>query len=199
VRATCHLAQDRRHGHTTFPVYQGNRDHVVGVVMSGHLQSVAGITPHRDIMTPPLVVPISQSASALETFKRTGKHCWSRTSLTASSASCLHDIMGDHRRVPSQDERSSAGQASRRRLRLGGRADRVENRPGRPRVRLRRPPADLWTFAGFIRTPRPDAIGGGLCLGRVRVEIIDMDGHRVDKVLLMRQTDPASNGGVSPR
>ncbi len=64
--------------HSYFPVYEGNRDRTVGVVsvkaIYAHL--AAGIPVHlKDLMIPPLVVPESQTTLQLvETFKQTGKH-----------------------------------------------------------------------------------------------------------------------------
>ena len=55
-------------GHTTFPVYDGNRDHVVGVVTVKAIYAnlAAGIPPRvKDLMTPPLIVPATQPVSAL--------------------------------------------------------------------------------------------------------------------------------------
>jgi putative hemolysin len=50
------------------------------------------------------------------------------------------------------------------------------------------------TFAGFLmkHLGHIPTEGEAFDWGEFRVEVIDMDGHRVDKVLLMRRTDSAS-------
>lgn len=186
-------------GHTTFPVYDGNRDHVVGVVTVKAIYAnlAAGIPPRvKDLMTPPLVVPATQSASALlETFKRTGKHI----ALAADEFGgivglvSLHDIMeaiiGE---LPSPDERLKP-RAKRREdgsVLVDAIIELDEFARAVPDFQL--PPAagrHYQTFAGFImqQLGRVPAEGEAFDWSGYRVEVIDMDGHRVDKVLLMRQ------------
>jgi putative hemolysin len=65
-------------GHSHFPVYEGNRDHTVGVVsvkaIYANLAAGVGVNL-KDLMTPSLIVPESQTVLQLvETFKQTGKH-----------------------------------------------------------------------------------------------------------------------------
>jgi putative hemolysin len=64
--------------HSDFPVYRGSRDNVVGVVavkaLYANLAAGAGVQ-FKDLMTPPLLVPETQSVLQLvETFKQSGKH-----------------------------------------------------------------------------------------------------------------------------
>ena len=64
--------------HSHFPVYEGNRDHTVGVVsvkaIYANLAAGAGVKL-KDLMLPPLIVPESQTVLQLvETFKQSGKH-----------------------------------------------------------------------------------------------------------------------------
>jgi len=65
-------------GHSFFPVYEGNRDHVVGIVSVKAIYAnlAAGTAANiRDLMTKPLVVPVTHNAAQLlETFKASGKH-----------------------------------------------------------------------------------------------------------------------------
>lgn len=186
-------------GHTTFPVYDGNRDHVVGVVTVKAIYAnlAAGIPPRvKDLMTPPLVVPATQSASTLlETFKRTGKHI----ALVADEFGgivglvSLHDIMeaiiGE---LPSPDERLKP--RAKRREDGSVLVDAIIELDEFARVvpDFQLPPAagrHYQTFAGFImqQLGRVPAEGEAFDWSGYRVEVIDMDGHRVDKVLLMRQ------------
>lgn len=65
-------------GHSHYPVYENTRDHVVGVVSLKAIYAnlAAGIPVNvRDLLVPPLFVAGSQTAaSLLELFKRTGQH-----------------------------------------------------------------------------------------------------------------------------
>ena len=184
-------------GHTTFPVYEGNRDRVVGVisVKSIYANLAAGTAVKvKDLMTPALVVPASQSASTLlEKFKLTSKH----VALVADEFGgigglvSLHDIMeaiiGE---LPSPDERSRP-RATRRddgSWLVDGMLDVEEFERRLPDFKLH--PAkerDYQTFAGFIvkQLGYVPHEGESFQAHGYLVEVIDMDGHRVDKVLLM--------------
>jgi putative hemolysin len=65
-------------GHSDFPVYQGTRDHVVGMVSVKSLwanQALGGKKHLKDLLTQPLFVPVTMPANKLlETFKRSGRH-----------------------------------------------------------------------------------------------------------------------------
>jgi len=184
-------------GHTTFPVYEGNRDRVVGfiTVKAIYANLAAGTAVNvKDLMTPTLVVPASQSASTLlEKFKQTGKH----VALVADEFGgitglvSLHDIMeviiGE---LPSADERSKP--AAKRRddgsWLVDGMLSVEEFARQLPGFKLHMPSErDYQTFGGFVvkhlgHVPRE---GETFHLNGYHVEVIDMDGYRVDKVLLM--------------
>jgi putative hemolysin len=191
-------------GHTNFPVYEKNRDHVVGMVsvkaIYAHL--AAGIPIKvKDLMTPPLIVPTLLSANTLlEKFKQSGKH----VALVADEFGgitgmvTLHDIMeaiiGE---LPSADERSRP-KAVRRddgSWLIDGMLDIEEVERVLPVFRT--PKAgrrDYKTFAGLVvkhlgRLPKE---GESFELNEYLIEVIDMDGNRVDKVLLMPVKKPSS-------
>jgi len=184
-------------GHTTFPVYEDNRDHVVGVVsvkaIYANLAAGTGVNM-KDLMTPALIVPTSQSASSLlERFKQTGKHI----ALVADEFGgitgmvSLHDIMeaiiGE---LPSLDERAKP-RAVRRddgSWLVDGMLDADEFERVVPGFKLHpRAERDYQTFAGFIvkQLGRVPHEGESFQCHGFLVEVIDMDGHRVDKMLLM--------------
>lgn len=190
-------------GHTTFPVYEGNRDRVVGVVSvkSIYANLAAGVPVNvRHLMTPPLVVPASLMANTLlEKFKQSRKHVALVTDEFGGITGLvsLHDIMeaiiGE---LPTADERAKP-QAVRRddgSWLVDGMlaADDFERavRGFKLHTGMDR---DYQTFAGFImkhlgHVPRE---GETFSLHGYTVEIIDMDGHRVDKVLLLPQNPKA--------
>ena len=184
-------------GHTTFPVYEGNRDHVLGVVsVKAIYANLAGGVPAnvRDLMVPPLIVPATQSASGLlEKFKQCGKH----VALVADEFGgiiglvSLHDIMeaiiGE---LPTPDERARP-RAVRRddgSWLVDGMMPAAEFERAVPGFKLHAgPERDYQTFGGFIlkHLGRVPEEGTAFQHHGYHVEVIDMDGHRVDKVLLM--------------
>lgn len=185
-------------GHTTFPVYEGNRDNVVGVVTVKAIYAnlAAGIPPKvRDLMTPALVVPgVVSAAALLDTFKRTGKHLALVTDEFGGIVGLisLHDIMeaiiGE---LPSPDERLKP--TAQRRDDGSWLVDAAIELEDFERIvpAFALPPAaerDYRTFAGFVfqQLGHVPAEGETFRWQGYVVEVIDMDGHRVDKVLLMR-------------
>lgn len=200
--------------HTMFPVYEGQRDNVVGVVTVKAIYAnlAAGIPPRiRDLMVPPLIVPASLQASALlEMFKQKGKH----VALVADEFGgivglvSLHDIMeaiiGE---LPTADERLKP-KAKRREdgsWLVDGMLEVAEFERQVPGFPLHRgAERDYQTFGGYIlkqfgHVPHE---GESFEAHGYRVEIIDMDGHRVDKVLLMPlgggQVPSAAVQGTTP-
>jgi putative hemolysin len=65
-------------GHSNFPVPDGNRDQIIGVVSVKAIYAnlAAGIGVNvADLMVQPLMVPAAKTVTALlDTFKRTGQH-----------------------------------------------------------------------------------------------------------------------------
>jgi putative hemolysin len=195
-------------GHTSFPVYEGNRDHVIGVVsvkaIYANLAAGAAVNV-KDLMTPALVVPSSMSASSLlEKFKQTRKHVALVTDEFGGvvGLASLHDIMeaiiGE---LPASNER-----ARPRALRRDDgswlvdgmiEADEFERVVAGFRLHTGAE-RDYHTFAGFIvkHLGRVPSEGDAFQLHGYHIEIIDMDNHRVDKVLLL-PLNP--NGQLAPR
>jgi putative hemolysin len=184
-------------GHTTFPVYEDNRDNVIGVVTVKAIYAnlAAGVPVNiRDLMTPPLIVAASQTAiSLLECFRKAGKYFALTLDEFGGVAGLvtLHDVMeaalGD---FPSPEERLKP--AAQRRddgswlVDAMLEADHFERLV--PEFKLD-PPAerDYTTFGGYVfkRLGRIPNEGDSFESQGFRVEIIDMDRQRVDKVLLI--------------
>jgi putative hemolysin len=184
--------------HSYFPVYEGNRDNVVGLVSVKAIYAnlAAGAGVHlRDLMTRPLIVPATQSGSRLlETFKQQRHH----VALAADEfggivglvtlRDVMEAIMGD---LPSLDERAKP----EARLRPDGSwlidamisVDRLEK--VLPDIRFGDDDSrDYQTLAGFVVKQLGHVPKEGETFesqGYV-FEVLDMDRHRVDKVLLMR-------------
>jgi len=183
--------------HTTFPVYDGRRDNILGLVTVKAIYAnlAAGIPVNvRDLVTPALVVPETQPVSALlEKFKATGKHValLSDEFGAISGLVSLHDIMeaivGE---LPSQEDRLKP-----KAVRRDDGSWLVDGLIGTEEFSQKvtdftLPPAaqrDYQTLAGFIvnHLGHVPAEGESFRLHGYIVEIIDMDVLRVDKVLLL--------------
>ncbi|MCC6356474.1 MAG: HlyC/CorC family transporter [Verrucomicrobiae bacterium] len=182
--------------YSNFPVYEGNRDHVVGIVsVKAIYANLAAGVPVRlaDLMTRPLIVPATQNCiQALETFKRTGKHI----ALVADEFGAilglitLHDVMeaivGD---FPSQDERMKP-RALRRddgSILVDAMMEIESLIAVLPDVRFADEDGrDYQTLAGYVVKELGHVPTEGEKLVRQGhvFEIVDMDRHRVDKVLV---------------
>ncbi len=183
--------------HTNFPVYEGNRDNVVGIVsMKAIYANVAANSPARiaDLMTKPLVVPATQTAiQLLEIFKQSGKHIALVTDEFGGIVGLvtLHDVMeaivGD---FPSLEERLKP--AAKRRddgsWLIDGMMEIEQVERVLPGLTFGDEESkDYQTLAGFAvkhlgRVPKE---GETFETQGYVFEILDMDRHRVDKVLVM--------------
>lgn len=183
--------------HSHFPVYESNRDNVVGIVsVKAIYANLAAGTPARipDLMTKPLVVPSSQTAvQLLDTFKQTGKHLALVTDEFGSIVGlvALHDVMeaivGE---FPSLEERSRP-EAKKRDdgswlIDAMIEIERVE--AALPGFKLSdQENKDYQTLAGFVIKQLGHVPKEGETIesqGYV-FEVLDMDRHRVDKLLVM--------------
>jgi putative hemolysin len=182
--------------HSHFPVFEGNRDCVVGFV------SVKSIYAHlaqnvpvklRDLVTPPLIVPAVQTAvRLLETFKEHRRHIALVTDEFGTTVGLvtLHDIMeavlGD---LPTPDERSrpSAKKREDGSWLIDGMIPIEEVDRALPGFRLTAAASqDYQTLAGFVvkqlnHIPKE---GETFEAQGYTFEVLDMDRHRVDKVLV---------------
>lgn len=184
-------------GHTFFPVYEGTRDNVVGMVSIKALYAnlAAGLPANiPDLMVEPLVVPATQSVlQLLDTYRRTGKHIalvvdeFGGVEGLVALNDVLQAILGDY---PSLEERLKPAA----KLRSDG-TWFVDGMVSLDRVCEILPDfdvsdedsRDVQTLAGFIlkqlgHIPKE---GERLEYQKYIFEIIDMDRHRVDKVHIM--------------
>jgi putative hemolysin len=183
--------------HSHFPVYQESRDHVVGIVSVKAIYAnlAAGIPVHvKDLMTAPLIVPETQTVLQLvETFKQSGKHIALVTDEFGSIVGLvtLHDVMeailGD---FAAQGERAKP-EAKKREdgsWLIDAMIDLEAVERALPGFKFGSDAySEYQTLAGFIVK----------CLGHVPkegetveaqgyiFEVLDMDRHRVDKVLVL--------------
>lgn len=187
--------------HSQFPVYEGSRDNVVGVVsVKAIYANVAAGAPVRlgDLVTRPLIVPETQPVpKLLETFRQASTHVAlvSNEFGTIVGMVTVIDVMeavvGE---LPSPDDRLKPDVRLRpdgtwladalvdiarvEELLPGFRADPPEDR-------------DYETLAGYVvkqlgRVPKE---GDLVQTPRYVFEVLDMDLHRVDKVLITRSPE----------
>lgn len=189
--------------HSTFPVYEGTRDNVLGLVTVKAIYAnlAAGVPVNvRDVITPALVVPESLPTSALlQKFKATGRH----VALVSNEFGAivglvsLHDLMeaivGE---IPSPSDRLKP-KAVRRddgSWLVDGMLDATSFESAVKDFPLHPPSErDYETFAGFVvkHLGRVPAEGESFSYHGYLVEVIDLDGHRVDKVLLFPTRKPS--------
>ena len=189
--------------HLYFPVYSGNRDNLIGVlsIKSLYVQIAAGAPVNlADLVVPPMLVPEHQKATKLlEAFKQTGLHVafvvneFGSVVGMVTVIDLMEAIVGE---LPSREDRA----APEIRHRDDGSwlvdamidiEDAAEHIPGFPL-----PPEageEFQTLAGFLtfKLERMPCEGDIVVHGSLKLEIIDMDGHRVDKVLIHPAAQPA--------
>ncbi len=191
-------------GHSQFPVYEGTRDHVLGMVTVKSLwaNAAAGVPNSiRNHLIAPLFVPITVNViQLLESFKKTGKHLALVTDEFGSVQGLvtlidvMEAIVGD---LPEPGDRTLPGAEQRHDgswLVDGSMTvDEFRVRFGLPRLPGEED-EDFETVGGFMldrlgHIPEP---GESFQWDGWRFEVVDMDGHRVDKILFSKSGESAS-------
>jgi putative hemolysin len=185
-------------GHSYFPVYQGNRDQVQGLVSVKALwaHSAIGLTTSlKNLMVPALIVPETMTAiQLLESFKKTSRHIalitdeFGAIQGLSTLIDVLEAIVGD---LPAQGRRDAPGAKQREDgswlVDATLAIDDVKSM-----LQLDTLPhedaADFQTLGGFVVTHfgRIPAAGDYFDHAGWRFEVVDMDRHRVDKVLVAK-------------
>ncbi|MBM3839040.1 MAG: HlyC/CorC family transporter [Verrucomicrobia bacterium] len=183
--------------HSHFPVYRENRDNVVGIVsvkaIYANLAAKVGVDL-KDLTTPPLIVPETQTVLQLvETFKQSGKHFAMVTDEFGNIVGLvtLNDVMeAIVGRFPSQGERAKP-EAKKRddgSWLIDAMIDLEAVEKALPGFKFGGGAyTEYQTLAGFVvktlgRVPRE---GETFEAEGYIFEVLDMDRHRVDKVLVM--------------
>ncbi len=199
-------------GHSHFPVYEGTRDHVLGLVSVKSLwaNAAAGVPNSiRHHLVKPLVVPMSINATQLlETFKRSGKHLalvadeFGSVQGLVTLIDVMEAIVGE---LPEPGGRPAPGAVRREdgswlvdgSMPIGEFRERF-SLPALPREES----GDFETVGGFMvdRLGRIPGTGEHFTWNGTRFEVVDMDRHRVDKVLVSGglTSDHAESGQLAP-
>ena len=197
-------------GHSYYPVYEGQRDHVIGLLAvkalwAGH--ALGAPQPLRELIAKPLIVPTSMTGlKLLETFKQSRQEQalvtdeFGTVQGLVTLVDVLEEIAGDfpvfdvplHQRVTTRPDGSwlMDGSIEIHELKklLG-----VERLPGED-------DEEFQTLGGFLiaqlqRIPRE---GEYFDWDGFRFEVADMDRHRVDKILVQRRPDAAAAPILTP-
>jgi putative hemolysin len=185
--------------HAAFPVYEGTRDNVVGLVSVKAIYAnvAAGVKTVRlrDLMEKPLFAPATQTGmQLLETFKQTGRHLalvadeFGSIVGVATLSDVMEAVLGDFAR---SDERNRP--AARRREDgtwiMDGLLEIERVAETLPELVLG-PEAgrDYQTLAGFVvqQVGQVPKEGDTFEAQGYRFEVLDMDRFRVDKVVVSR-------------
>lgn len=193
-------------GHSYFPVFEGHRDNVLGMVSLKALWAnlaLAQSTNLRDLLIEPLFVPANMTAlKLLETFKQSRKHLalvpdeFGTVQGLVTLVDVFEEIVGDiptfdqpaQARIVRRDDGSWFVDAS---LQL----DELKHLLG-----MKSLPGEetksYETLGGFVlhRLQRIPRVGDYFEWGGFRFEIADMDRHRLDKLLIqpLIRTDPSA-------
>lgn len=195
-------------GHSSYPVHDGDRNQIIGVVTvkSIYANLAAGVAINLgDLMVPPLFVPATETVAALlENFKRTGKHLGvirdERNQFLGivTLVDVLEAIVGE---IPDLEERlkPAARQRDDGSWLVDGRYDLaklLQRLPGKPTGELSHAPNQ--TLAEYLRTHLGAQAGEGevVIAEDWQFEVLDVDGDRIDKVLLTPRTRP---GPTAPK
>ena len=182
-----------------FPVYQKDRDNLVGVVSvkDCYAQLAAGIpVSFKHLMRPPQLVPETQKASSvLELFRTTGNHVafvmdeFGGVIGMVTLIDLMESIVGD---VPSAEERRALTIQRRRdgSWLIDGMFE-LEDLPAHLEGFKVPASEDTQTIAGFFgaRRGRVASEGDLFQEGGWLFEIVDMDGIRIDKVIATPDPD----------
>ncbi|HXA15330.1 MAG TPA: hemolysin family protein [Opitutaceae bacterium] len=191
-------------GHSHFPVFQGSRDQVTGMVAVKALWAHSAIglqTNLKNLLVPALIVPETmQAMQLLEQFKKTGKHValvgdeFGGIQGLVTLIDVLEAIVGDmpamgRRGQPEVRQREDGSWLLDATLSIGALKTmlQLDALPGEDE-------ADFQTLAGFIVTQfgRIPATGDHFDWAGWHFEVMDMDRHRVDKVIVTRVPPPAA-------
>jgi putative hemolysin len=197
-------------GHSYFPVYQKNRDQVVGMVSVKALWAHSAIglpTALKNLLVPPLIAPEGMTAiQLLEQFKKTGRHTavisdeFGAVQGLVTLIDVFEAIVGD---LPEPGQRNQSG-AKRREdgaWIVDATLPVAEFKPilGISAALPNESEAEFRTAGGFVVTQfgRIPAVGDHFDWAGWRFEVLEMDRRRVDKVLVSK-VPPAADAAHAP-
>jgi len=186
-------------GHSYFPVYQGHRDQIVGMVAVKALWAHSAIglpTTLKNLLLPPLLVPEKMTANQLlEQFKKTGKHIavvtdeFGAVQGLITLIDVMEAIVGDlpekgDRVQPEAKKREDGSWLVDATLPTAELKTLLTLDAALPNEAS----AEFQTLGGFVVTQfgRIPTAGDYFEWSGWRFEVVDMDKRRVDKVLIAK-------------
>ncbi|HLZ62391.1 MAG TPA: hemolysin family protein [Ktedonosporobacter sp.] len=187
-------------GYTRIPLYKDSLDNIVGVLYAKDLLRARTTDPNVDLMSlarPPFFISEYQHVDdLLATFRRRGIHLaivideYSQVTGLVTLEDVLEELVGEIQDEYDAPQGNTFVQREDGSWIVDGLAD---HEAVREKVGLQQPPEDrgaYHTLAGMIMAHlgRIPAEGDKVTIGDFILEVIDMDGRRVDKVLIRRKT-----------
>lgn len=190
-------------GHSYFPVYQANRDQVVGLVAVKALWAHAAIglpTTLKNLLIPPLFVPENQKVlQLLEQFRKSGRHIavvtdeFGAVQGLVTLIDVMEAIVGEipERGQPNRPEAKKRDDGSWL-IDATLSVSELKALLGLEQPLPNETTASFQTLGGFVVTQfgRIPAAGDKFEWGGFRFEVVDMDRRRVDKVLVVPLASP---------
>ena len=189
-------------GHSHFPVYQSSRDQIVGMVSVKALWAHSAIglpATLKNLLVPPLVVPDTITGAALlEQFKKSGRRLaivtdeFGSVQGVVSLIDVLEAIVGDLPERGPQREQPSARKRDDGSWLIDATMTILDFKEllGLTVPLPHEEEADFQTLGGFVMTQfgRIPKAGDHFTWEGWRFEVMDMDRHRVDKVMVTPPT-----------
>ncbi len=191
--------------YSRFPVYEGDLDHIVGVLFARDLVGARPDQPVRSLMRPVLVLPETvRVLEALRRFQETGQHAtvvldeYGGTAGWATLEDLLEELVGE---IPSEhgEEEPAVVVRPDGSLLVDG---RLPLHQLLERLGLREEDVhaeDAATAAGLVLNllGRIPVVGDRVVVRGFEIEVVDLDGPRIDKLLVTPV--PREGGGRSHR
>lgn len=189
-------------GYSRLPVYEGSLDNVVGILNAKDL--LCQLLPERqvtvrELLRPPVfLVDSDHTDNVLATFRKNRTHMavvideYGQTAGLVTLEDLLEELVGDIQDEYDQPEERSIIERDDGSWLVDGMEayDRVCQALGLPEP-TQDEDDDFTTLAGMIlsRLGRLPSVGDKVEVGGFRLEVLDMDGRRIDKVLVQRLTE----------
>lgn len=198
-------------GHSHFPVYQSSRDQIVGMVSVKALWAHSAIglpTTLKNLLVPPLVVPETITGAALlEQFKKSGRRLalvtdeFGSVQGVVSLIDVLEAIVGDLPERGPQREQPSARQRDDGSWLIDATMTILDFKEvlGLNVSLPHEEEAAFQTLGGFVMTQfgRIPKAGDHFTWEGWRFEVMDMDRHRVDKVMVTPPSPAAAEQAIA--
>jgi len=199
----------RSSGYSRFPVAKGDLEEILGIVHAKDMLNVVlgtqtQMAPIKSVMRPALTVPDTTTVlRLLEQFKQSKQHIaivadeYGSVEGLVSATDILQAITGA---MPERGQSHDSPSVQREdgSWLIDGMAplDEVENRIG---LKDMRGEGDFHTLGGFVvdKLKRLPNVSDTFYWNDTRFEVVDMDGRRVDKVLVIppKEEEAGSEGG----